>query len=85
MAVAVDRQHGAGGDGSPRQGAVEIEVGRRPVDLDDRARLDRHLEERVVIEIVTGLVRHETVGRMRDQRHERMLHRGAIAPEQVLA
>ena len=68
VAVAVDRHRGAGGDRPPRERAVEIEVRRRPVDLDDRAGLDRHLEERVVVEIVAGLVRHEPVGRMRDQR-----------------
>ena len=78
MAVAVDDDGGAGGDGATRERPVEIEVRRRAVDFDDRARLGCGREDPVVVEVVAAPVRDEPVGRMRDDGDHRVLHRGQI-------
>ncbi len=75
---------GAGGDRAARERAVQVEVRRRAVDLDDRAGLDGHREQPVVVEIVARPVRHQPVGRVRDERDQRMLHRREIALQQLV-
>ena len=56
MAVAADDDGGAGGDRAPRQRAVEVEMRRRPVDLQRGPGLDREREQPIVVERVAAPV-----------------------------
>src|SRR5262245_14496150 len=84
MAVAVNGDFDASGYCAARQGAVEIEMRRRAVDLDDGVRLGGDLEQPIVVEIVAGAVRYEAIGRMGDHRHQRMTHCLDVALHQLL-
>ena len=54
MTVAVDGDGRAGGDGAAREGAIEIQMRRRAVDLDDGSGFDGSLEQPVVVELVAA-------------------------------
>jgi hypothetical protein len=54
VAIAVDGNLHARRDRAARERPVEIEMGRRSVDLEDCVRRGRDLEQPVVIEVVAG-------------------------------
>jgi hypothetical protein len=68
MAVAVDGDGRTCRDGAAGEGAIEIQVRRRTVDLDERPGLDGGLEQPLVIELVTGSIGNEAIGGMRHHR-----------------
>ena len=84
MAVAVDGDGRACRDGAAGEGAIEIQVRRRTVDLDERLRLDGRLEQPLVVELVAGSIGNEAIGGMRHHRHQGMAHRADITREKLL-
>ena len=74
----------AGGHRPARERAVEIEMGRCAVDLDEGLRFDGGLEQAVVIELVARAIRNKAIGWMRDHRDQRVPHRGDIACQELL-
>src|SRR5947207_11627359 len=85
MRVAVDRDGDARRNRAPRQRAVHVEMRRRPVHLEEGSGFNGGLEQPIVIEIVSLLMRNHAVGRMRNERDQRMLHGAEVAAEQLIA
>ena len=84
MAVAVDHEHRTRGCRPTCQRPVEIQMVRRSIHFDHRLRFDGHSEELVVIQIIARAVRRDAVGRVRDDRHERMLHGAGVPLHQAV-
>ena len=75
MAVAVDGDVAPAAMARRASAPSRSRCGRRAVDFDERPRLDGRCEQPIVVELVAGSVRNQAIGRMRDQRHQRMAHR----------